>query len=593
MDMGKKVEKQSVKVKKITVVTISLLIAEAIVLIGLIIFNLKTQSRYNTQEDLTDYAIQYKTGSQNLTNAVRSYAVTGNIDYYNDYYQELNVDKNRDNALSKLQEIGLTEEEQSYIDQISQTSNNLVPLEEAAMKAVQEGRMEDAREAVYGQEYEASLLIINSLTDTFIESMKERIHKGVLVMGVIALIFDAICFIVLGIVIFTVIKNLKYIKKELINPILIVERQMDYIANGNLSTEFELEVNDSEIGLLAKSIHNTKDILKRVIGEISSTLKEMAKGRFDLTLHENYIGELSEIKQSFEEIFDELNDTFYQIQTAANHVNESSSQMAEAAQDLAEGTTNQASVVEEILASMNTIEDTIEEDAKEAKKSADVIADIGDSLGKSYEMLIHLKNIIDALKSEGIIHKTNSNELVSVPSFIFTEIKKMFKEEGTVSIQDTPRSIPQKALEVFSVGEEREQEKLKKARGKRVIRFKKTLSKVLLNEMRLDLKRKSRINVIFIADENLNNKSSFLLQIPLESISQVISNLESYNESYKREESNDIKEIKPAIVSEGLTDAENNSRRKKMINMMIAALKEEDRIESIKASTSSGVRISR
>ena len=44
---------------------------------------------------------------------------------------------------------------------------------------------------------------------------------------------------------------------------------------------------------------------------------------------------------------------------------------------------------------------------------------------------------------------------------------------------------------------------------------------------------------------------------------------------------------------EGLTDAENNSRRKKMINMMIAALKEEDRIESIKASTSSGVRISR
>lgn len=412
MDMGKKVEKQSVKVKKITVVTISLLIAEAIVLIGLIIFNLKTQSRYNTQEDLTDYAIQYKTGSQNLTNAVRSYAVTGNIDYYNAYNQELNVDKNRDNALSKLQEIGLTKEEQSYIDQISQTSNNLVPLEEAAMKAVQEGRMEDAREAVYGQEYEASLLIINSLTDTFIESMKERIHKGVLVMGVIALIFDAICFIVLGIVIFTVIRNLKYIKKELISPILIVERQMDYIANGNLSTEFELEVNDSEIGLLAKSIHNTKDILKSVIGEISSTLKEMAKGRFDLTLHENYIGELSEIKQSFEEIFDELNDTFYQIQTAANHVNESSSQMAEAAQDLAEGTTNQASVVEEILASMNTIEDTIEEDAKEAKKSADVIADIGNSLGKSYEMLIHLKNIIDEMNKSseqigGIINTIN------------------------------------------------------------------------------------------------------------------------------------------------------------------------------------------
>ena len=69
-------------------------------------------------------------------------------------------------------------------------------------------------------------------------------------------------------------------------------------------------------------------------------------------------------------------------------------------------------MVEEILASMNTIEDTIEEDAKEAKKSADVIADIGNSLGKSYEMLIHLKNIIDEMNKSseqigGIINTIN------------------------------------------------------------------------------------------------------------------------------------------------------------------------------------------
>lgn len=397
MFMGKKVIKQSAKVKQVTIITIGLLILEAIILIGLIYFNIRTQARYNTQINLTNYAIQYKTGSQNLTEAVRSYAATGNTEYYDDYYNELNTDKNRDKALAELQRIGLTELEQSYINQISQTSNNLVPLEEAAMESVKEGKKEEAVEAVYGQEYEASLLIIHGLTEEFIQEIKDRTRANVSSMGVIALIFDIICFFVLGIVIVFIGKNLLYIQKELIQPILIIEKQMRCIAEGNLSAEFEMEINESEIGLLAHAIHNTKSTLKSVIGEISSTLEEMAKGRFDITLKENYIGELSQIKKSFEEIFGELNETFSKIQTAANHVNDGSSQMAEAAQDLAEGTTNQASVVEEILASMNTIENTIEEDAKEAKESADAIIQIGASLSKSYEMMIRLKNIIDEM----------------------------------------------------------------------------------------------------------------------------------------------------------------------------------------------------
>lgn len=397
MFMGKKVIKQSAKVKQATIITIGLLILEAIILIGLIYFNIRTQARYNTQINLTNYAIQYKTGSQNLTEAVRSYAATGNTEYYDDYYNELNTDKNRDKALVELQRIGLTESEQSYINQISQTSNNLVPLEEAAMESVKEGKKEEAVEAVYGQEYEASLLIIHGLTEKFIDAIKDRTQTNVSIMGTIALIFDIICFFVLGIVIVVIVKNLLYIQKELIQPIIIIEKQMHCIAEGNLSAEFEMEINESEIGLLAHAIHNTKSTLKSVIGEISSTLEEMAKGRFDITLKENYIGELSQIKKSFEEIFSELNEAFSKIQTAANHVNDGSSQMAEAAQDLAEGTTNQASVVEEILASMNTIENTIEEDAKEAKESADAVVQIGTSLSKSYEMMIRLKNIIDEM----------------------------------------------------------------------------------------------------------------------------------------------------------------------------------------------------
>ena len=56
-----------------------------------------------------------------------------------------------------MQEIGITQKEQAMIDKMYSISNNLIPLEEAAMEEVQEGKKEEAIAYVYGTEYNTSI----------------------------------------------------------------------------------------------------------------------------------------------------------------------------------------------------------------------------------------------------------------------------------------------------------------------------------------------------------------------------------------------------------------------------------------------------
>ncbi len=96
-----------------------------------------SENRFN----LTYNANRFMNGSAYLTNEVRAYAATGEQVHYDNYWNEINNLKNRDQGVAAMQEIGITQEEQAMIDQMSSLSNQLVPLEEQAMENVQAGRL--------------------------------------------------------------------------------------------------------------------------------------------------------------------------------------------------------------------------------------------------------------------------------------------------------------------------------------------------------------------------------------------------------------------------------------------------------------------
>ena len=131
------------------------------------VVNGKLDQAHEERFELTYNANRFMNGSAYLTNEVRAYAATGIQEHYDNYWNEINNLKNRDIGVANLQEIGITQEEQAMIDDMSALSNELVPLEEEAMKNVQAGKREDAVDYVYGSDYSTAITKINSLKEQF------------------------------------------------------------------------------------------------------------------------------------------------------------------------------------------------------------------------------------------------------------------------------------------------------------------------------------------------------------------------------------------------------------------------------------------
>ncbi len=103
------------------------------------------------------------------------------------------------------------------------------------------------------------------------------------------------------------------------------------------------------------------------ISEITDVLGTMAAGELTKDIKREYIGQFNLIKESIHNISATLRDTISEIKASADNVLLGSKQISEAAMDLANGTTNQASSIEELNASINNINDQTQINAVKAK----------------------------------------------------------------------------------------------------------------------------------------------------------------------------------------------------------------------------------
>ncbi len=359
---------------------------------------------------LTYNANRFMNGSAYLTNEVRAYAATGSQEHYDNYWDEVNVQKNRDKGVAAMQEIGITEEEQAMINEMSALSNALVPLEEEAMKEVQAGQREDAIAYVYGQEYNDSIAKINSLKEQFLAALDKRTLNSVELLlrqeefVRIRMIVAMVMVGVMQLIVITVTR------RRVLRPVILVKEQMGEISKGNLSEDFSLRSDTSEIGMLVESIHETKRELKKYIQDIDSVLSQMAQGNMDLSVGDDYRGEFLPIQNAMRQILDALNNALLGINRTAEQVSLESERLSSGARTLSNGTVQQASAVEELSASIQDISrqvDSTSEDAEQARKAAEDASEMMGLCGQKVEALTAaMENISKASHQIGGIIKT-------------------------------------------------------------------------------------------------------------------------------------------------------------------------------------------
>ena len=288
---------------------------------------------------------QYRMGSKALTSAVQSYAVTGETQYYDDYMDELNKTKNRDKALAILEEEGLEDSEWKIIDQISGLSNGLVPLEEQAMADVEAGNLAAAQQAVFGHEYEETVVQINDLTDKLISTVQGRLENASSITSILQTIFQVTLLAAFLFIGKQFIGVIGFAERELLVPIEKVSTEMQFLAQGDFDQVLDLKEDASEVGIMVSSIAIMKKNNKEMIGEISDVLGAMGDGNYNFVLEKDYVGAFVEIKTSLEKIGAKMRETLHTIRDVSGQIDAGAEQLACAAQDLADGTTRQAAQV--------------------------------------------------------------------------------------------------------------------------------------------------------------------------------------------------------------------------------------------------------
>lgn len=354
--------------------------------------------------DLNENANRFMNGSAYLTDEVRAYAATGDTVHYDNYWNEINNLKNRDIGVKNMQEIGITKEEQAKIDAMYALSNELVPLEEQAMTNTAAGNLQNALDYVYGADYETAIAHINQLKSDFTTMLINRTNAQIAELSATQDILQITNIITLSMIILMQIFNFRLILKRVVRPIIAVQKEMQEIASGNLSSHFALEANSSEIGMLIHSIHSTKASLKQYIFDISQKLEEMSNGNFALAMELDYIGDFHPIQLAIEEIIDSLNNAMHQIDETASQVSSGAEQVSAGSQALAQGATEQASSVEELSATIADLTMQVRQNAAHAEtaktQSERARSEVASSNAQMQEMISAMNRI--SSKSEEI-----------------------------------------------------------------------------------------------------------------------------------------------------------------------------------------------
>ncbi|MDD3140610.1 MAG: methyl-accepting chemotaxis protein [Lachnospiraceae bacterium] len=215
---------------------------------------------------------------------------------------------------------------------------------------------------------------------------------------------SSILCIILGIVFALLIAN------TIANPISLVCRRLELLADGDLKTDTVTVNAKDETGILATSLDKTVCSLRNYITDITETLHEIAQGNMLVQIQGNFEGDFAPIKESLVSITESLNSVLSDISQASDQVSSGSEQVSDGAQALAQGATEQASSIQELSATIAEISEQVNKNSDHAANANEnvkqVRSEIEISNNHMTEMLNAMSQINNSSSEIGKIIKT-------------------------------------------------------------------------------------------------------------------------------------------------------------------------------------------
>ncbi len=272
-----------------------------------------------------------------------------------------------------------------------------------------ENKQQEAAKLMTGEVYEEYKAFAEKLT-----TLREEFQAELDQAKTMARVCTVIIFIVIvaaGIAISVVTTLIgKIITDSITEPVEQIQAAVASLRKGELSNvEMLTYESEDELGDTIRNLKEAMGILSDYVSEISVEVKAIAKG--DLTRNgddiTDFLGDFSELKESLLYILKRFNSTLTEISDLAEQVSSNSSEVENASKSLSDGATEQAGVIEELNATINTVVDLAADTAKETQSaSARIKASArraNEEKEKMNELLTEMEHITEISKEIGNI----------------------------------------------------------------------------------------------------------------------------------------------------------------------------------------------
>ena len=272
-----------------------------------------------------------------------------------------------------------------------------------------EGKQQEAAKLMIGEVYEEYKAFTEKLTILRDEFQVELDRAKTVANVCTVIIFIVIVAAGLAIAVVTTLIG-RIITNSITEPVEQIDAAVASLRKGELSNvEMLTYESEDELGDTIRNLKEAMGILADYVSEISVEVKAIAQG--DLTRNgddiTDFLGDFSELKASLLYILKRFNSTLTEISNLAEQVSSNSSEVENASKSLADGATEQAGVIEELNATIDTVVDLAANTAKETQSaSARVKASANkanEEKEKMNDLLTEMEHITEISKEIGNI----------------------------------------------------------------------------------------------------------------------------------------------------------------------------------------------
>ena len=166
----------------------------------------------------------------------------------------------------------------------------------------------------------------------------------------------------------TVVDGFNQTLDAVIEPIREASKVLQDLAQGNLHTKVMGEYKGDH-AKIKEDLNQSIVSLEAYVSEITKTLEEMGRGNLNQEISTEFRGDFAAIKNSLNDINVQLSTTLSDIDGVSAQVEAGAIQISDSGQALAQGTTEQASSIQELTASIEEVADETKANAVRANEA--------------------------------------------------------------------------------------------------------------------------------------------------------------------------------------------------------------------------------